>query len=122
MTFDYAGIRATAGAQIVDKGMAMTLSRAAAGTYDVLTSSAAVTTTNYPCTGAVFDFPTREINGTQILQGDKKVLLSAQGLAVVPQMSDALIIDGLQHAIVNVKALAPAGTVVLYTLQVRKGA
>lgn len=116
----YTGLRATADSLLIDKGQPLTFTRSSAGAYDPATG-AAVTLTDYTVTGAVFDYPDININGTDILRGDKRVLVSAKGLTVVPQPSDYLTIDGVRHSIINIKRLAPANIPVLYTLQARKG-
>ena len=120
MTF-YNEMQAMAARQLNSKGAPLTLTRSTAGAYSPATSSAAVTLTTFTVTGAVFDFPAVNAPGSDILRGDKKILISAAGLAVPPQPSDYLTINGAQHSIINVKTLAPAGVPVLYTAQARRG-
>jgi hypothetical protein len=115
----YTDLRATAAALLTDKGQSMTLTKRTSGTYDPATGAATVTEATYSVTGAVFDFPAAVIDGTLIQQGDKKVLVSALGLSVEPDVDDSLTIGGTAHQIVQVKKLSPAGTTVLWTLQVR---
>lgn len=115
----YTDLRATAAALLTDKGQSMTLTKRTSGTYDPATGAATVTEATYSVTGAVFDFPAAVIDGTLIQQGDKKVLISVLGLSVEPDADDSLTIGGTAHQIVQVKKLSPAGTTVLWTLQVR---
>lgn len=117
----YTDMAATANALLAGKGAPIRFTRAAAGAYDPTTGAAAVTLTDYTVTGAVFGFPDQNVNGTNILTGDKRILISAQGLTVVPQTNDFLLIEGVKHSIVNIKTLAPSGVPVLYTAQARKG-
>ena len=100
-------------------GQALTLTKKTSGAYDPATGAAAVTSTTYGVIGAVFDFPARAIDGTIIQQGDKKAIIAARSLSVVPDITDSLTVKGIAHQIVNVKALEPAGTTVIYTLQIR---
>lgn len=117
----YTDLRATADALLIDKGAMLTFTRSAAGVYDPATGTAAVTLTDFTVTGAVFDYPDAAVNGTDILTGDKRVLVSAQNLTVVPTTGDYITIAGAKHSIIRIKRLAPAGVAVLYTLQARKG-
>jgi hypothetical protein len=72
--------------------------------------------------GVVIEYTDRDLDGTQIKIGDKQVILEALSGMTEPQTKDALIIGGIEHAIVNVKPISPAGVVVIYELQVRRGA
>lgn len=118
MTF-YTEAIADADELLSEFGQSMTLSVKTSGTYDPATGTSSVSSTNYTVTGAVFDFPAKAIDGTLIQQGDKKVIVSCSGLIVVPDITDTLTIGSTVHNIVNVKALEPGGTTVIYTLQVR---
>lgn len=115
----YPDLRATAAALLTDKGQQMTLNKRTSGAYDPGTGGSTVTSEAHTVTGAVFDFPAALIDGTLIQQGDKKVLMSALGLTVRPAITDSLTIGGVVHTVVNVKDTSPAGTTVLWTLQVR---
>ena len=70
-------------------------------------------------TFAVFDIAQREIDGTRIKQGDKRVYLKAPGETVVTT-DMRLEIGGVPHEIVTVMPLAHAGLVVFVELQVRR--
>ena len=67
----------------------------------------------------VLGFSNYEVDGTRILATDKKVYLAAGSLSVEPRLDDLLVIGGVVHRIIQVKPLAPSGTVVLWELQVR---
>jgi len=54
-----------------------------------------------------------------VQRGDKKILLAADG--VVPKVQDTLIIGTERNKIIDCKSVSPAGTVVMYTAQVRAG-
>lgn len=116
----YASLRATALRQLGDKGRAMTLHQATAGTYDPTTGSAPVTETDYACTGAEFPYPAVLIDGTSIQAGDRKVLLAAQGLEATPDVGDSLTAGATRYRVIAAKSIAPNGTVILWQLQVRR--
>ena len=57
--------------------------------------------------------------GTVIKQGDKKILVAAQGLTP-PTLTTTVIADGATWTIVNVKEINPAGTPLVFELQGRR--
>lgn len=116
----YTSLRSTAARMIGDKGRAMTLHQQTPGTYDPATGAAAVTEVDYDCFGAEFDYPALLIDGTSIQAGDKRVLLAADGLSVEPDVGDDITSGSTRRRIIAVKAIAPAGTVVIWQLQVRR--
>lgn len=116
----YTGLRSTAARMLGDRGQVMTLRKRTPGAYSPSAGSATVTATDYSATGAAFDFAALLIDGTNIQRGDKKVLLSAEGLTVEPDAGDMLVIAGTVYNVVAVQPVAPAGTVVVHKLQVRR--
>ena len=118
---NYASLQATAGVLLTGSGAPLVFTPSVAAAYNPTTGTAAVTLTNFTIIGTVIDFPDINMPGSDILQGDKRVLISAVNLTVVPQPSDYLTIDGAMHSVINIKRLAPAGLPVLYTAHVRKG-
>jgi hypothetical protein len=117
----YDDLAAMADEQLAEFGRACTLGVLVSGSYDPAEGAATITTTDYPITATLFDYPQKFIDGSLVLTGDKKALVSARGLAIELKpghvLTDSL---GVVYTVVNVKATAPAGTVVLWTLQVRK--
>jgi len=65
----------------------------------------------------VSSYPFDMIDGTLIRATDKRVMVSAVG--AVPTTADKLEIDGVDHAIVMVKPLAPSGVPLFYECQCR---
>lgn len=78
--------------------------------------------TDHACTIVELDFETRLIDGSLIRYGDKQVLVSPKGLDIVPDpATHTLLIGGVYHSLVPpMLTLAPAGIVVLYTIQARR--
>lgn len=115
----YSGMSATAARMLGDKGQQMTLRKRTPGTY---TPGTAVTQTDadHTVTGAVFAYPAVVIDGTRIQVGDKKVILAAEGMTVEPDTGDTLLIGSTWNNIVAVKPVDPAGTAVVFILQVRR--
>lgn len=120
MSAFYTGLQSTAAALLRDKGMTMTLHKRTPGAYAPSAAAATVAEVDHTCTGAQFDFPAAQIDGTMIQRGDLKVVLSAQGLTVEPDSGDMLTAASVKRNVIAVKPIAPAGTVVAYILQVRR--
>ena len=118
--FSYAASRATADRLIRSFGQAATLNHRTTTTPANPWDAPTVTTTSYSVQIVVETYKDGLVNGTSILSGDRKILLSALGLAVVPTVEDTLTIGGDAWGVVNVKPLAPGTTVVLYEIQARK--
>lgn len=78
--------------------------------------------TEYAARFVVTEYDSREIDGSRIRASDKKVLLSVKGLTIDPTTSDLLVEhDGSTLSIVDADPLKPAETIVLWTLQARRG-
>ena len=117
-SFDYAKSAATADRLITRFGQAATLIRQvqiSGPDYDPTFAKQ-----SRDCTIAVLDYENREIDGTRIQAGDKKVLVSAVGLSPEPSTVDRIDIGDEEHAIISVKPLSPAGTPVFYEVQARR--
>ncbi len=65
----------------------------------------------------VTSFADRNIDGTRIKTGDKKVILDN---SVEPLTSDMIEIDCVLMTIINVKAIKPAEQVIMYQIQARQ--
>lgn len=117
MTFDYTKPRATAERLIKRFGQSVTLRQK---TSSGPAHNPTIVNVDNACTGLVLEYNSNEIDGTLILTGDKKLMLSTQGLSVTPNASDTMIIDGHNHTIEDIAHLSPAGTVILWEIQIRK--
>lgn len=71
--------------------------------------------------GILLDFTGQEFqNNSLIRQGDKKLKVAAQGLEWVPDLLNKVIVQGRTWSIIPpLKEINPAGTPILYELQVR---
>lgn len=119
--FDYTSIRALAEGQIREYGRTMTLIRPSATGFDPETGAyAAGTSTEYEVVGISTKFSRKEIDGTFVQAADQKVLLAADTISTVPTVSDLLKIGEETWSILQVQEVSPGGTVLLYTLQIRK--
>lgn len=117
MTF-YSDLAADAHDMIVEFGQTMTLKRLTPGAYDPATGTLTNTTTTETATGVELDYTSSEIDGTVILRGDRKLILSTTGIGA-PKVDDTVTIGTTVYTLKNVQPLSPGGTVVIYTCQVR---
>ncbi|UNK68385.1 hypothetical protein MNO08_09945 [Pseudomonas simiae] len=107
---------------ITEFGQPVTISSMAPGEYDPETGGEAPGgTVEQIAQGILLDFTGIEFqNNSLIKQGDKKLKIAAQGLAWVPGLLDKVIAQGRTWSIVPpLKEVNPAGTAILYELQVR---
>jgi len=107
---------------ITEFGQPVTIRATTTGEYDPDTGSAGPgTVTEQIAQGILLDFTGQEFqNNSLIKQGDKKLRIAAQGLQWVPDLLNKVIIQGRTWSIVPpLKEVNPAGTPILYELQVR---
>jgi len=92
------------------------------GEYDPESGTAPTDTiTEQTTQGILLDFTGQEFqNNSLIKQGDKKLKIAAQGLEWAPDLLSKVVIQGRTWSIVPpLKEINPAGTPILYELQVR---
>jgi hypothetical protein len=84
-----------------------------------LTDGPAETEKPYPFEGIISDFKVGQVDGTNILKGDKKVLIIAGTLpdAIIPSKGDKIVIDGETVRVVALLKVDPARAT--YTVQGR---
>jgi len=107
---------------ITEFGQPVTISKTEPGEYDPgLGGEAPGATVEQTAQGILLDFTGQEFqNNSLIKQGDKKLKIAAQGLEWVPDLLNKVIIQGRTWSIVPpLKEVNPAGTAILYELQVR---
>lgn len=75
--------------------------------------------TRHPVTSFFSQFTSNEIDGTNILAEDIKLLLSPIGLPENFDSNDEIEIDGTRYSIINVMPVRPGGVDVLVPIQVR---
>jgi hypothetical protein len=107
---------------ITEFGQPVTISKTEPGEYDPETGGDSPgATIEQTAQGILLDFTGQEFqNNSLIKQGDKKLKIAAQRLEWVPDLLNKVIIQGRTWSIVPpLKEVNPAGTAVLYELQVR---
>ncbi|MDR0275928.1 MAG: hypothetical protein LBI48_11445 [Burkholderiaceae bacterium] len=116
--FNYARTAASAVRLIGKFGASAMLRRKSGAQYDPATSSVVDTWQEWPCTVAVVDYTAKDIDGTLILAGDRRLLV-APDIATVPKAGDVFVFQDWMTTVIRVKTTAPAGTAVLHDVQAR---
>lgn len=119
MSFDYSNTAATALRLITKSGADVTRTATTAGAYNPTTGTSSNTTSDTTRKGAKFPFANgvTTVRGQLIQNEDAELLLDAEGAVSI---SDRYTVGGTVYTVVSFEALAPAGTVVLNTLHIRK--
>lgn len=118
MSSFYARMAATSLRLITKFGQAITLTSVTTGAYSPATGAASQTTTTQTVRGVEEAYAQREIDGTNVLSGDKRVVIAASGITA-PQVNDICTMAGTDYMVKKVDTLAPGGTPLTYTLQLR---
>ena len=107
---------------ITEFGQPVIISKKESGEYDPETGGEAPgATVEQTAQGILLDFTGQEFQTNSLIkQGDKKLKIAAQGMAWAPGLLDEVIVQGRTWSIVPpLKEVNPAGTPILYELQVR---
>lgn len=117
MTF-YSGLAATATKLLTDKGQQMTIRRKGVTSSDPAAGTVTeLPPVDYTVNGVLVGYKDFLATTDLIQRGDRKALIEAG--VVTPTKEDQLIADGRAWTIIDVEAVNPAGTQVLFKLQVR---
>ncbi|MDB5995261.1 MAG: hypothetical protein JWP42_2397 [Pseudomonas sp.] len=107
---------------ITEFGQQVTIQDIQTGEYDPDTGTTGPDiVTERPALGILLDFTGQEFqNNSLIKQGDKKLKIAAQGLTPAPDLLSKVVVQGSTWSIIPpLKEINPAGTPLLYELQVR---
>ena len=107
---------------ITDFGQVVIISKTEPGEYDPeLGGEVPGATVEQIAQGILLDFTGQELqNNSLIKQGDKKLKIAAQGLQWAPDLLNKIVVQGRVWSIIPpLKEINPAGTPILYELQVR---
>ena len=113
----YTKMAATASRLIGKYGQAMAIKRVSGGTIDPVTGTVtAGTSSTLATTGILQRYPDSLIDGTRILTSDRLAILAP---TAEPAMTDKLAFNGKDWTIASIQTANPAGTPLVYFVQVR---
>lgn len=123
MTYDYQDDADTAAELLEEFGQSVTLTSKASGAYSTATGAATVATSTQTVSAVVLDYGSRDIDGTLIRAGNKRLLMAPQTTAGVdltaPVVDDTVLVGSTTYTIKGIKTLSPAGTVILFDCNIR---
>lgn len=113
----YERLASTALNLLTKYGQTVTVTRENVGTVDPITGEGTpAADTTFTAKGCVFNYNQALIDGAQIKSGDKKIILESTN---EPMINDVVTTTEGDFTVISVKPTSPAGTVVIYELQVR---
>jgi hypothetical protein len=117
---DYSSKQEKALEMISKYGAALSVVVLTKSSYNATSDAWTASTATYSTLGLITEFAERDINGTTIQAGDRKVILPAKDLPALDELDDFSIVYGaIVWDPVNVAVLSPGGEPILYTVQVR---
>lgn len=103
---------------ITEFGEAVTFTRTTEGAYNSATgTTASATTSNFAGVAVPQNYDSEEIDGTNILQSDLRLITNA--VATRPEPQDQVSIDSVLYRVINVSRITVNSNDVAYELQVR---
>ena len=87
-------------------------------TYSINTGTVPNTVTTKTARGVLFDYGEKDINGTTVLRGDKKLYVTPKGITAITT-NDSVTVNGTDYHVTNVIQTNPAGTNLLWDLSLR---
>lgn len=114
----YTGLAATATRLLTSKGKVVTFTRYTSTDFDPAQGINTTTTSTFTGNGAAFGYKSGEIDGTVVIKGDIRLIVDA--MTTPPLIEDNVTIDSLIYRVMNVEKVNPAGTPVIYKVQLRK--
>ena len=100
-------------------GKAITLIRVTEGTYDLTSGTTTNTEVLSSINCVVTEFTSYDFVNGLAVQGDKKVIIAAQDVAI-PSLADKLTVDGVTYSIVSIGSTSSGELDAIYTLQARR--
>jgi hypothetical protein len=114
----YVGLAKVAKDLLTKRGQTITISRSSGSTSDPVTgATTSGTPTNYFPKGILKEYKSTLIDGTRILATDRELVLDD---TVEPLMTDTIIIGGESWTPIMPGVNNPAGTPLVYKIQVRR--
>lgn len=116
MPIGYRRIRATATRLLTENGKIYPLTRGGTTTRDQFGKEVTTPAVNGTVTGVITEYSAREIDGSLIATGDKKL---AATFETEVRIDDRIEIDGKKWRVVQPNPVKPADVLISYNIQLR---
>lgn len=116
--FNYVKTAGTATKLLTNFGRTIQHIAVAEGIYDPEASEVTNTETSTDCIACDFDFKANQYDGDLVQFGDRYAIINNAVSNI--DVSDKLVIDSVRWSIVKVEKIAPAGTLVMWKVQIRR--
>jgi len=116
MPIDYRRMRATATRLLTENGKIYPLTRGGTTTRDQFGKEVTTPAVNGTVTGVITEYSAREIDGSLIATGDKKL---AATFETEVRIDDRIEIDGKKWRVVQPNPVKPADVLISYNIQLR---
>ena len=116
MAIDYRRMRNTATRLLTENGKTYPLTRGGTTTRDQFGKEVTTPAVNGTVTGVVTEYSAREIDGSLIATGDKKL---AATFETEVRIDDRIEIDGKKWRVVQPNPVKPADMLISYNIQLR---
>ncbi|MDM3178667.1 hypothetical protein OGV46_09125 [Citrobacter sp. Cf108] len=116
MAISYLRMRATATRLLTENGKAYQLTRGGSAIRDQFGKEVTTPTVTATVTGVITEYSSREIDGSLIATGDKKL---AATFETEVRIDDRIEIDGKKWRVVQPNPVKPADVLISYNIQLR---
>nr|DAZ53633.1 MAG TPA: Head Tail Attachment [Caudoviricetes sp.] len=116
MAISYLRMRATATRLLTENGKAYQLTRGGSAIRDQFGKEVTTPAVTATVTGVITEYSSREIDGSLIATGDKKL---AATFETEVRIDDRIEIDGKKWRVVQPNAVKPADVLISYNIQLR---
>jgi len=114
----YSNLKNVASRILRDKGQQVTFVKETTVAHDPVAGKRTKSTVSFSGYGAAFDYKRSEIDGVIVQKSDIRFLMEAT--TIIPTPGSTTVIDGSAYRVMAVKITSPAGTAVIYEVQLRK--
>ncbi|WP_333893343.1 hypothetical protein [Atlantibacter subterraneus] len=116
MPIDYRRMRATATRLLTENGKTYQLTRGGGTVRDQFGKEVTTPTVTATVTGVITEYAPREIDGSLIVTGDRRMAATAE---TEVRIDDRIEIDGKKWRVVQPNPVKPADVLISYNIQLR---
>lgn len=102
-------------------GTSVTFRIVTPGAHDPETGKGSVTNTDTALNGTLYDYEIKEVDGTVIQFGDRRLIVAASDLTTEPKPDHRIIVGTDNYRIVRSRPIQATDQAAAYELQLRRG-